>query len=57
LLRKFEIESYALLSNGDYVIMATIAHNRTNKDVREICVNILEDVRLDEDSCFIKNWA
>lgn len=52
----YAIETYALYSVGDYVIMSTVAHNRTNKDIREICHNIYEDVKLDEQSCFIHKW-
>jgi len=33
--------------------MALIAHNRTNKDIGEICANIVEDAKMDEESCFI----
>lgn len=33
--------------------MAMIAHNRTNKDIGEIMNNIVDDAKMDEDSCFI----
>lgn len=49
----YAIETYALFASNDFVIMAVIAHNRTNKDIGEILNNILEDARLEEESCFI----
>jgi hypothetical protein len=54
LLKKvFAIETYCLYAVGDYVVMATITHNRTNKTIGEICMHIVEDVKMDEESCFI----
>ncbi|CDW87641.1 UNKNOWN [Stylonychia lemnae] len=52
----YAIDTYAILSQGDYCVMATISHNRTEKDVKEICQNILDDARLDEGSSFIPKW-
>lgn len=49
----YAIETYALYSINEYVIMVTIAHNRTSKEIREICHSIYEDAKLDEESCFI----
>jgi hypothetical protein len=54
LLKKvFAIETYALFAINELVIMATIAHNRTNKEVSEICQHIYDDVRADIASHFI----
>jgi hypothetical protein len=56
LLKKvYAIETYALYAINDMVIMATIAHNRTSKDVSEVCFNIYEDVKADIQSHFIFN--
>ena len=44
-----------LFVKNDYVIMAMIAHNRTNKDIGEICSNLIDDTKLEEESCFILN--
>lgn len=43
----YAIETYALYSADQMVIMVTIAHNRTSKDISEICQQILEDVKND----------
>jgi sulfur transfer complex TusBCD TusB component (DsrH family) len=51
----FAIETYALYAMGDIIIMATIAHNRTSKDISEICYHIYEDVKADIHSHFIFN--
>jgi len=51
----FAIETYALYAMGDIIIMATIAHNRTSKDISEICYHIYEDVKSDINSHFIFN--
>lgn len=54
LLQKvFAIETYVLFAINELVIMATIAHNRSNKDVSEICQHIYDDVRADIASHFI----
>eukprot|EP00347_Sterkiella_histriomuscorum_P009279 403341817 len=53
------IETYVILAQGDYCVMATMHHNdRINnvRDIREICQNILDDAKLEEDSSFIPNW-
>ena len=49
----FAIETYALFAINELVIMVTIAHNRTSKDVSEICQHILDDVKADITSHFI----
>jgi hypothetical protein len=33
--------------------MTTITHNRTNKDIGDICHHIIDDAKVDEESCFI----
>lgn len=53
LVKVFAIETYVLYAHGEMVIMATIAHNRTSKDISEICMHLLEDVRADITSHFI----
>jgi len=54
LLQKvFAIETYALFAINELVIMVTIAHNRTSKDICEICQHIYDDVRADIASHFI----
>lgn len=53
------IETYAILAQGDYCVMATIHHNdRINnvRDTREICQNLMDDAKLEENSSFIPNW-
>jgi hypothetical protein len=52
-MKVYAIETYALFAMNDLIIMATIAHNRTSKDISEICMNILEDIRADLTSHFI----
>lgn len=54
----YQIETYVIYVKGDWVVMATIAHNRTNKEIGEICQDILDDAKIDEESCFIteKFW-
>jgi sulfur transfer complex TusBCD TusB component (DsrH family) len=49
------IETYAIYAMGDFIILATIAHNRTSKDLSEICYHIYEDVKADMNSHFIFN--
>lgn len=49
----YAIETFVLYGVNDWVVMAMVAHNRTNKDMGEICMNILEDAKMEEDSCFI----
>jgi hypothetical protein len=54
LLKKvFAIETYTLFFLNDLIIMATIAHNRTSKNVSEICQHIYDDVLADISSHFI----
>ena len=47
------METYALYSTGDFVVLATIAHNRTDRDATEICQGVIDDIRYEENSCFI----
>lgn len=49
----YAIDTYALYAANEWVIMAMVAHNRTNKDMGEICMNILEDAKMEGDSCFL----
>jgi hypothetical protein len=49
----YAIETYALYAAEQMVIMVTIAHNRTSKDISEICQHILQDVKADIQSHFI----
>ena len=49
----YAIDTYVLYAVNEWVVMAHVAHNRTNKDMGEICTNIIEDAKLEEDSCFI----
>ena len=37
---------------NDIIILATIAHNRTSKDISEVCYHIYEDVKADINSHF-----
>mmetsp|Transcript_18895 Transcript_18895/g.13709 ORF Transcript_18895/g.13709 Transcript_18895/m.13709 type:complete len:112 (+) Transcript_18895:360-695(+) len=54
LLKKvYQLETYCLYAIGDYVIMATINHNRTSKTIQEVCSHVVEDIKMDEESCFI----
>lgn len=48
----FAIETYALYAMNDVIIMATIAHNRTSKDISEVCHHIYDDVKADMHSHF-----
>ncbi len=53
----FELETYALLApDENYVVMAVIAHNRTEKDVYDILKELYEDTKYDEESTFIFDW-
>ena len=47
------METYALYSTGEFVVLATIAHNRTNRDTKDICQGVIDDIRFEENSCFI----
>lgn len=48
----YAIETYALYALNDIIILATIAHNRTSKDISEVCYHIYEDVKADLNSHF-----
>ncbi len=52
----YAIETYALYAKENYVIMATIAHNRTEKTVGEVLESLYEDAKIDEESNFILKW-
>lgn len=52
-MKVYAIETYVLYAYNELVIMATIAHNRTSKDISEICQHIYEDVKADINSHFI----
>jgi len=54
LLKKvYGIDTYCLYAIGDYVIMAMVTHNRTSKTIAEICNHVVEDIKMDEESCYI----
>ncbi len=54
LKKVFALETYALLgADEDYVVMATISHNRTEKDSFEVLRSLYEDAKIDEESTFI----
>ena len=54
LLKKvYEQDTYSLYAIGDYVIMLAISHNRTSKSVTEIAQHVVDDIKMDEESCFI----
>jgi hypothetical protein len=46
-------ETYALLASGNYVIMACVAHNRTEKEVFDVLRGLYADTQLDEASTFL----
>eukprot|EP00347_Sterkiella_histriomuscorum_P024317 403331550 len=51
--RVYALDTYVLYAQNHLVIMATILHKRTELDSEEICKNILQEVLIDEGSCFI----
>ena len=53
LKKVYALETYALIATGNYVIMATVAHNRTEKEVFEVLRSIYEDAKGDEESTFL----
>lgn len=55
LTKVYALETYALYAMNDFIIMVTVAHNRTSKDISEICFHIYEDVKKDLQSHFIFN--
>ena len=56
LKKVYALETYALLgANENYVIMATIAHNRTEKDTFEVLQALYEDAKIDQESTFINH--
>ena len=57
LTKVFTIETYALYAVNEIVVMATIAHNRSSKDIYEICHHIYEDFLADLSSHFILNLS
>lgn len=54
--KQYAILTYVILVQGNYVIFATIAHNQVFRDIKEMCEDIVEDAKIDEDNNFIKNW-
>ena len=57
LKKVYALETYALLGGDEnYVIMAVIAHNQTEKDTFEILQALYEDAKIDEESAFIMQW-
>ena len=51
--KMYALETYIIYAHGDYILMVTINHNRTSKDIGEICNNLIEDAKIDGESCFI----
>ncbi len=50
------IDTYVLYTRDHYLVLATIAHNRTESGVEEICREILDEVVADECGCFIMQY-
>lgn len=44
----YALETYALLGIGNYIVMATVAHNRTEREVFEVLRGLYEDIKVDE---------
>lgn len=53
----YQIDTFALLATGNYVIMAKVAHNRTEKEAFDVLRNLNEDIKVDEESSFIFSWV
>jgi hypothetical protein len=47
------LETYALLAVNGYVIMATVAHNRTEKEIFDVLRGVYDDAKNDEESTFL----
>jgi hypothetical protein len=54
--KEYAILTYAILVKGNYIVMVTIAHNQIGRDLREMCDDIVEDAKIDEENNFIRNW-
>jgi len=53
----YALETYALLAIGNYVIMACVAHNRTEREVFDVLRGLHDDIRVDEESTFLFQWV
>lgn len=53
LKKVYALETYALIAVENYVIMATVAHNRTDQDVFEVLRGLYKDLIVDEEGSFI----
>jgi hypothetical protein len=49
----YPLQTFALFAKEPYVLMATIAHNRTEKDVFEVLKQLYEDVKASEEEAFL----
>ena len=56
---QFETVTYLLYSyysnSIDYTVMMSIDHNLTEKDISMICKRLLDDIRTEENCCFLLN--
>lgn len=57
LKKVYHLETYALLAINGYVVMATVAHNRTERDIFDVLKGLYEDVKIDEESSFLLQWV
>jgi len=53
LKKVYALETYALLAVGNYVIMAKVAQNRTERDVFDVLRSLYEDTKIDEENTFM----
>jgi hypothetical protein len=49
----FALETYVLHAVNNILVMATVNHNQTNRNIGEICDIIISNAKMDMDSCFI----
>ena len=49
----YPIDTFVIYSKEQWVVMAQIAHNRTNLEVGEIMENIIQDTEIEETNSFI----
>ena len=54
--KQYAIMTYAILVQGHYIVMVTIAHNQVLRDIKEMCEDIVEDAKIDDENNFIRNW-
>ena len=54
--KQYAIMTYAILVHGHYIVMVTIAHNQVLRDIKEMCEDIVEDAKIDDENNFIRNW-